>query len=182
MFQPPGYGSFPDLTWATTDLCDAHLADPAWGMQIVGQGLQSYGGRSWYFGEVATAGTAPGTAMSMIDIVSTPGQGRVLLADALADPAHAVVGDRMAALAAQNGWAGIVINGYVRDTRDLARMPIGIHALGARPNRSPNMQPATAGIRFELLGAFVEPGLWVYVDGDGVVLMKRRHTDVPQVA
>src|SRR6218665_3960581 len=101
MFQPPSYGSFPDVTWSTADLCDAHLADPAWGIQVLAPGLQSYGGRSWYFGEVVTAGNPEDAVLSLVDLVSSPGLGRVLVADAQADAAHAVLGDRMAALAVQ---------------------------------------------------------------------------------
>ena len=176
MFQPPAYGSFPDINWSTADLCDAHLADVQWGVQTVSPGLQSYGGRRWYFGEVVTAGNPPVGIMSLVDLCSSPGQGRVLFANAEGSPLHAVVGDRMAALAAQHGWAGLVINGFVRDTKDLMRMPIGIHALGTRPNRAVDMQPASSGGSFEMLGVKVEPGLWLYADEDGVILMKRRHT------
>lgn len=174
-FQPPSYAAVPDVTWSTADLCDAHMGDPAWGLQVLAPGLRSFGGRSWYFGEVVTAGTPGGAAMSLVNLLSTPGLGRVLVADAQGDPAHAVLGDRMAALAVQNGWAGVIVNGYVRDARDLARMPVGIHALGTRPNRAQNMQPATSGDPVSALDVQIVPGLWAYADEDGVILMNKRH-------
>jgi regulator of ribonuclease activity A len=176
MFQPPAYGSFPDINWSTADLCDAHLADAEWGVQVVGTGLHSYGGRRWYFGEVVTAANPAFGVMSLVDLCTSPGEGRVLVADAQGSLMHAVVGDRMAALAAQHGWAGIVVNGVVRDTKDLGRMPLGIHALGTRPNRAADMQPANTGGSFDMLGVKLEPGLWLYADEDGVILMRRRHT------
>lgn len=177
MFQPPNYGLMPDVAWATSDLCDAHGADPGFGLQILSPGLHSFGGRRWYFGQVVTLAADACTAPSLVDTLASPGGGRVLVVDARADAAHAIVGDRMGGLAVQNGWAGIILNGYVRDSEGLARLPLGVHALGTRPNRPAALAPACSGVRIEMLGAVLAPGLWVYADADGIVFMKRRHTN-----
>lgn len=119
MFEPPAYGSFPDVLWTTSDLCDAYLPDEAWGVQVVQQALRSFGGHHWYFGEVVTACAPPDASLSLAPILSSPGHGRVLMVEAHADGRHAVFGDRMAGLAVQNGWAGVIVHGYVREAEKL---------------------------------------------------------------
>lgn len=176
MFEPPAYGSFPDVLWTTSDLCDAYLPDEAWGVQVVQQALRSFGGHHWYFGEVVTACAPPDASLSLAPILSSPGHARVLMVEAHADGRHAVFGDRMAGLAVQNGWAGVIVHGYVRDAEKLARLPLGVHALGVRPNRAASMLPVSPGGDFELFSAAVAPGRWVYVDADGIILMHHRHT------
>ena len=62
------------------------------------------------------------------------GAGRVLVVDGGGSLRCALVGGRLAALAPTNGWAGIVVNGCVRDVgRDRATTPLGVKALAACP-------------------------------------------------
>lgn len=58
----------------------------------------------------------------------------------------AVLGGRLAGLAAQNGWAGIVINGCVRDSAALAQLPVGIKALAPCPLRSSKRDPGLKAV------------------------------------
>ena len=178
-FVPPSYDNAPDATWATADLCDLALEAPEAGLRILPPAYRAFGGRSWYFGELVvvplpTSANAP----SLSSLLSTPGQGRVLLVDAGGAPTHAVLGDRMAAMAVQSGWSGIVIHGYVRDTSVLARMPLGVHALGSLPNRSRVMVPAAAGTQVTLHDQAFRTGDWLYADEDGVIVLARRHTEL----
>jgi regulator of ribonuclease activity A len=175
MFQAPSYLAMPDTQWSTSDLCDEHLDDPAWGVRILTAPLRRFGGRSWYFGLVLTARAQQGQALSLANILQQPGQGRVLLVQGSAGDSHAVLGDRMAGLAVQNGWAGIILDGFVRDSVALRRMPLGVHTLGTRPNRASDMAPGETGQHFEWAGVGVSNGDWVYADEDGIILMRRRH-------
>ena len=45
----------------------------------------------------------------------------------------ALMGDMIAKIAVSNKWAGVIINGAVRDTAILAELPIGLKALGLQP-------------------------------------------------
>lgn len=173
MFQAPSYLAMPDTQWSTSDLCDAHLDDPVWGVRILTSPLRRFGGRAWYFGPVLTATPQHGKALSLAGILQQPGQGRVLLVQGSAS--HAVLGDRMAGLAVQNGWAGVILDGFVRDSVALRRMPLGVHALGTRPNRARDMMPCETGQRFEWAGVTINTGDWAYADEDGIILMSRRH-------
>lgn len=91
---------------------------------------------------------------------------------------HAILGDRMAGMGVQNGWSGVLVNGHVRDTPVLARMPLGVHALGAMPNRPAAMAPAQAGEHVRIQGVTVRTGDWLYADTDGVIVLARRHAPV----
>ena len=175
MFQAPSYLAMPDTQWSTSDLCDAHLDDPVWSVRILTAPLRRFSGRAWYFGPVLTATLQHDKALSLADILQQPGQGRVLLVQGNAGDSHAVLGDRMAGLAVQNGWAGIIVNGFVRDSVALQRLPLGVHALGTRPNRAPDMAPCQVSESFEWNGVAIHTGDWVYADEDGIIFMARRH-------
>lgn len=175
-FVPPSYDNAPDTTWTTADLCDLALTDPSMELRILPPAYRPFGGRSWYFGEVVTVtAPSPDGALSLAPMLSQPGHNRVLLVDAHGHPTQAVLGDRMAAMAVQNGWSGIVLHGFVRDTRILARMPLGVHALGAVPTRAVSMPPAAASEHVTLHGHTVTAGEWLYADEDGIIVMSRRH-------
>lgn len=178
-FTPPSYRSAPDVNWTTADLCDACMDYADWGLRVLAPIFKSYGGRSWYFGQVVPVPSpAADGALSLAVLLAEPGLGRVLVVDGMGSAAHAILGDRMAALGVQNGWSGVLINGHVRDTPVLARMPLGIHALGAVPNRPPVMAPAATGEQVLIHGTAIRAGDWLYADADGVIVLSRRHTDL----
>jgi len=52
-----------------------------------------------------------------------PGAGRVLVVDGGASLRRALLGGNLAAAAQRNGWAGVVINGCVRDVAELGFVP-----------------------------------------------------------
>lgn len=177
-FTPPSYREAPDANWSTADLCDLALQDPAWGLRVFPPAYRAFGGRAWYFGQIVTVPAPDGDgAMSLARLLAEPGQGKVLLVDGRGRAAHAILGDRMAGMAVQNGWSGIVIHGCLRDVRELARMPVGIHALGAVPNRAAVMPTAVAGTQVTLHGHTIKRGEWLYADEDGIIVLARRHTE-----
>lgn len=166
-----------DDNWSTSDLCDAFYRHPDWGVQIFDNGMRSYAGKATYFGQVVTIGAASGSALSLTATLETPGKGQVLFIDGKADPAHALVGDRIAGLAVKHGWAGIILNGYVRDSAELPAFDVGIHAWGTRPNKPAQLGELVSGQVFQMAGVTVQPGLWAYADRDGIILMNRRHSE-----
>lgn len=177
-FTPPNYSDAPDTNWTTADLCDLALTNPALGLQILSPVYRAYGGRPWYFGEVVVAAGPQGESnISLANVLAQPGMGRVLVVDARADASHAILGDRMAAIAVQNGWSGIVLHGYARDVATLRRLPLGVHALGSIPNRPGTMVPAQPAEQALLHDSQVRSGNWLYADEDGLVIMPRRHTE-----
>lgn len=83
---------------------------------------------------------------------------------------RALVGGKLASAAAKNGWAGLVIDGAVRDAGELATAGIGIKALALMPLRSAKCGEGQRDLAVEIQGVAVRPGDWLYADDDGIVV------------
>lgn len=57
----------------------------------------------------------------------------MLVVDGGSSLRSALMGDMIARAAERNGWAGVVINGAVRDVAELATLSLGIKALAPTP-------------------------------------------------
>jgi len=112
--------------------------------------------------------------------LQTPGKGRVLVVDGGGSTRLAILGDMLAGFAIENGWAGLIINGAVRDVAELSQMDIGIRCLGTSPKKSVKRGEGTLAIPIDFGGAHFAPGDWVYVDEDGVLVSKRNVLEVAE--
>ena len=102
--------------------------------------------------------------------VERPGEGRVLVVDGGGSLDTALVGDVLGGLALANGWAGLVVHGAVRDVVALARLPIGVLALGTNPRRGSRDGAGEAGVPVTFGGVTFCSGREVVVDEDGVLV------------
>lgn len=105
-------------------------------------------------------------------VLGTPGHGGVLVVDGGGSIRVALFGDQMAAVAIDNGWAGVVLNGAVRDTAVLAGMDLGIKALAAHPRRGGRTGVGEQGVSVSFGGITFSPGDQIYGDADGVVVQR----------
>ena len=80
----------------------------------------------------------------------------------------------MAEMAATNGWSGIIVNGCVRDSEDIARFDVGVKAIGTHPLKSSKRDPGRRDARVSFAGVDFEPGSYVYADADGVVVAAKK--------
>lgn len=160
----------PTPTFSTCDLCDPHKEDDT--LRVLPPVFASYGGRAAFCGPVVTV-RCPLDNSRVRDAVATPGQGRVLVVDGGADLARALVGGNLAAMAAKNGWAGIVVDGAVRDVAELAACELGIRALGLSPMPTVKRDEGQAGVPVRIQGVWIRPGDWLYADADGIVVAER---------
>lgn len=103
-----------------------------------------------------------------------PGEGKVLVVDGGGSVRCALVGDRLAALGVDNGWAGIVVFGAIRDAAVIDGMEIGVRALATNPRKSVKRGHGVEGETLRLAGVTVAPGDWVYADEDGILVAPRR--------
>jgi regulator of ribonuclease activity A len=154
------------MTHATTDLSDAHPE-----AQVCEPVFRSYGGRPSFSGPVATLKVFEDNSL-VRDAVEQPGEGRVLVVDGGGSVRCALLGGNLAVLAAQNGWAGLVINGAVRDVDEIDAQPIGVRALAAMPRRSQKgMHSGQVGLPVLFAGVVFRDGEWLCADRDGVVVL-----------
>jgi len=100
--------------------------------------------------------------------------GRVLVVDGGGSLRRALVGGNLAAAAARNGWAGLVIDGCVRDVAELAQCDLGIRALALMPLPTERRGEGQRDVLLQLQGVRVQPGDWLVADEDGIVVLTRR--------
>ena len=154
-------------TFTTADLVDAH-GD---GVDSCDTQLRSYGGRSRFSGRVRTVRCSHDNAL-VKRVLAEPGEGRVLVVDGGGSLHTALMGDLIAAGAVTNGWAGVVINGAVRDTVALAGLDLGIRALGSNPRKSAKDGVGDVDVPVEFGGVVFRPGAQLWADEDGVLVLR----------
>ena len=159
--------------FATCDLCDAHKAGHASGdgvFRVLPPVFHDYGGRRRFCRPVLTVKCFEDNT-PVKAAVESPGDGRVLVVDGGSSLRRALIGGNLAAAAAKNGWAGVVIDGAVRDKAELAACDLGIRALALMPMPTDRKTPGHSGVAVQIQGVWVRPGDWLYADEDGIVLM-----------
>lgn len=157
-------------TFATTDLCDANealLLDG--GLRVLPPVYRSWGQQARFAGPIATVRCFEANALVRA-MLETPGEGRVLVVDGGGSLRCALFGGNLAVLAEKNGWAGVVVEGCVRDVEEIDACRLGVRALAAHPRRSNRRAIGDREAVLELHGVRIAPGQWCYADKDGVLI------------
>ncbi|MEL0259274.1 MAG: ribonuclease E activity regulator RraA, partial [Halieaceae bacterium] len=110
------------------------------------------------------------------EAVAEPGAGRVLLVDGRGDLSRSLLGDRLAQLASDNGWSGLIIIGAVRDVDVIDQIDIGVQALGVCPVKTHKQGRGDRDVRLLLGAVEVKPGDWLYADRNGVLVSEHELT------
>lgn len=156
------------FAFATADLCDHHPE-----LAVCEPLFLDFGGALAFAGPIKTLKVFEDNAL-VRSVLETPGQGRVLVIDGGGSLRCALVGGNLGALAEKNDWAGIVVNGCVRDCEELSGQAVGIKALGAHPRKSEKgLHQGHEDRVVEFAGVRFVPGYWLYADADGIVVAPR---------
>ena len=166
------------MPFSTADLCDEFCGktyDPhIHNLQIVGSCLNNYGMRPRIHGQVVTLKLFEDNQL-VREQVSSNGldeneKGKVLVVDGGGSMRRALLGDMLAGFASDNGWNGIIINGCIRDSVDMATIDIGVKALGTHP--LPNLKKGVGNINVPIsfLGLNIDAGNYIYADEDGIIV------------
>ena len=131
--------------------------------------FRQFGGRRCFAGPISTVRCFQDNAL-LKSVLAQPSPGGVLVVDGGGSLHTALVGDVIAELARSNGWAGLVINGAVRDAAALRGIDIGIKALGTNPRKSTKTGVGECGVEVSLGGVTFAPGDVAYSDDDGIVV------------
>ena len=158
------------LSFATCELCDTHKNDSSGQFRVLPPVFRDFGRILKFSGPVVTVKCFEDNSLVKA-AVDSPGEGRVLVVDGGASLRRALLGGNLGAAAAKNGWAGIVIDGCVRDVAELAQCSTGIRALAVMPLPTEKRQQGQRDIAIQVQGVWVRPGDWLYADEDGMVLM-----------
>jgi regulator of ribonuclease activity A len=157
---------------ATCDLCDARKGDTSGAFRVLPPVFRSFGAHARFAGLVSTVRCSEDNSLVKA-AVESPGQGRVLVVDGGGSLRRALVGGNLAAAAARNGWAGIVVDGAVRDAAELRDAAVGILALATMPLPPDKRNEGQRDVPVRVQGVWVRPGDWLCADEDGVVVLDR---------
>ena len=157
---------------STCDICDAHLADTSGAFRLLPPTLRAFGGVAAFSGAVSTVQCFENNSLVRAAL-EAPGGGRVLAIDGGGSLRTALVGGKLGELAAKNGWAGIVVDGCVRDGAELAACTVGIRALALCPMPPAKRGAGQSDVPVRLQGVPIKPGDWLYADADGIVVLDR---------
>lgn len=162
------------MSFATTDLCDDNpgmLDDGS--LQVLSPFFRHFGKRLQFAGPVATLKVHEDNALVRATL-ETQGEGKVLVVDGGGSLRRALVGGQLGLLAQNNGWAGVIVDGCVRDSAELAECDVGIMALATHPQRSARDGVGKRDVNVQIAGVAVRPGDWIYADVDGVLVARQK--------
>ncbi len=160
------------MTLATADLCDANLDK----VKVCHIPFRSFGQVAAFHGPIRTLSVLDDNAL-VRQALERPGQGAVLVVNGGGSLKRALVGDNLVKLALDNGWAGIIVFGAIRDSAVIDTMNVGIKAVGTIPLRADRDAIGEVDIPTAFGRVIFTPGDWLYADADGVIVSPHRLHD-----
>ncbi len=160
------------MHYATADICDDYPGE----VEVAEPILRHFGGKRRFHGETVTIKVYEDNVL-VRQAVESPGEGRVLVVDGGGSMRRALLGDRLGAMAAENGWSGVIVNGCIRDSVELAGTPLGVLAIAAHPMKSNKNGDGDQGMSVSFAGVAIRPRQYIYADEDGwLVAPKALHS------
>jgi regulator of ribonuclease activity A len=153
------------MAFSTPDICD----DFPTGLQVLEPLFSEYGDSEQFSGEVVTIKCFEDNTL-LKKTLGTDGTGKVMVVDGGGSLRRALLGDMLAAMAVDNGWQGVVINGCVRDVEILKTIRLGVRALSCHPVRSDKRNEGQLNVPLAFAGANIKPGEYLYADENGILI------------
>jgi regulator of ribonuclease activity A len=151
---------------ATADILDEHAERAA----VCEIAFRQFGGVRAFEGPISTVRCHDDNVLVRRRL-SEPGGGGVLVVDGTGSHRVALVGEIVARLARDNGWAGLVINGCVRDVAAIRELDVGIKAIGSTPRPSRKEGAGEVDVPVTFGGVTFHSGDMLFSDDDGVVTL-----------
>jgi len=153
------------MTFSTPDLCD-EFSDR---VQVLEPLFRDFGGKRNFHGEIVTIKCYEDNSL-VKSTLSGKGQGKVLVVDGGGSLRCALLGDLLGAMAIENGWQGVLVNGCVRDVEILKGMALGVRALEPHPLKSEKRGEGELNVIIRFAGVSFEPGKYLYADENGTIV------------
>ncbi|NLS12270.1 putative 4-hydroxy-4-methyl-2-oxoglutarate aldolase [Vibrio sp. SM6] len=149
----------------TPDICD-HFAES---VTLLNLPLRRFGGRGAFWGEIVTIRCYQDNSR-VKEMLAQEGHGKVLIVDGNGSTQRALLGDMLAQSGIDNGWAGVIVYGAIRDVAQLATMDFGVLALATNPFKSDKRDQGEVNVTLTLQNQLVQPNHYVYADENGVLI------------
>jgi len=157
------------MTFSTPDICDAYSGR----IQVLEPFFRDFGGKRKFYGEIVTVKCHEDNSM-VKNTLATEGRGKVLVVDGGGSLRCALLGDLLGAMAIENGWQGVLVNGCVRDVEILKGMELGVRALESHPLKSEKRGEGERNVIVRFAGVGIEPGQYLYADENGIVVASEK--------
>lgn len=138
-------------------------------LQLLPLAFKPFGGKPLFWGEIVTVKCFEDNS-KVKEVLAQNGQGKVLVVDGGGSCRQALLGDLIAQSALDNGWQGVVINGFVRDVMRIKTFNLGVYALGAIPIKTEKRDQGEINVPVDLGGVMVKPGMQLYADENGIAV------------
>lgn len=157
------------MSFTTPDICD----DFSEKLQILEPLFTEFGGKEKFSGEIVTIKCFEDNSL-VKQTLATAGDGKVLVVDGGGSKRCALLGDLLGAMAVQNGWQGVLVNGCVRDVEILKDMSLGVRALHSYPLKSNKRGEGQLNVAVRFAGVGFEPGQYLYADENGILVANKK--------
>ena len=149
----------------TADICDEHPDK----VSVLDTGYCNYGGADHCEGSIVTIKLDKNNSDLIKLLRDEDGTGKIVVVDVHGDY-FAVVGENLMKFAQQNNYAGIIVNGYIRDTFQIKDIPVVLYALGTCPRKYIPVTQGERDVPLSFGGIDFNSGAYLYADTDGVIV------------
>ena len=104
------------------------------------------------------------------ELLGKPSHGEVLVVDGGGSLQCALIGDMIAMLGMNSGWAGVIVHGAIRDSVAIDALDFGIKALGDQSAQEHQERRRPRGRAVPSAASTFVPGHWLYSDEDGILV------------
>ena len=160
------------MKFVLPDLCDQYGDS----LRVLSPMLKNFGGNNCFHGKISTIKCHEDNSF-VADAVREEGDGSVLVVDGGGSLRCALLGDNLAAIAASNSWAGIIVFGCVRDVAALKCISLGVQAIAPHPRKSVKRKVGLRDVEVSFGGVSFIPGQYVYADENGVIVSEDELTN-----
>ncbi|CAA6659813.1 unnamed protein product [Spirodela intermedia] len=160
------------MAFATAEACDinSHLIQNG-ELRALQPIFQIYGRRQVFSGQIVTLKVFEDNVL-VREFLEERGNGRVLVVDGGGSLRCAILGGNPVQQAQNNGWAGIIVNGCVRDVDEINGCDIGVRALASHPMKANKRGIGERHVPIHIGGTRINDGEWLYADTDGILISK----------
>jgi len=157
------------MTTFTADICDEHSER----VSVLGPGYRNFGATQSCEGVIVTLKLDKNNSDLIALLRDEDGTGKIAVVDVDREY-YAVVGENLMKFAHASGYAGIVVNGYIRDTAQIRDIPVALYALGTCPRKSIAVTRGERAVSLSFGGIIFNNGDYLYGDGDGVIVSAQK--------
>jgi regulator of ribonuclease activity A len=157
------------MNFFTADICDEHIDK----VLVLDPEYKNYGGADKCQGEVVTIRLDKNNSELVKLLRDEDGSGKIVVVD-VREEYFAVVGENLMKFAHKNNYAGIIVNGYIRDTFQIKDIPVALYALGTCPRKYIPVTDAERDVHLSFGGIGFKNGDYLYADRDGVIVTPKK--------